>query len=271
MIKDIRMELKDNYTITDLVRIMALLRAEDGCPWDRVQTHQSIRGNLLEEAYEAVDAIDENDPAALCEELGDVLLQVVFHSTMAEEADDFDFDEVADGICKKLIHRHPHIFAEVIADTPEQVLSNWDQIKQEEKHQLTATDTLQSVPKAFPALMRAAKVQKRAAKAGFDWTSVNGALEKMQEEADELRAAISSENQQDIEEELGDLLFSAVNVSRFIKADAEDALQKATNKFILRFKKVELLAENRGIDMNESSMDVLDGLWDEIKHQESLC
>lgn len=260
-----KFERKDKYDIHDLLLVMRLLRSPEGCPWDRVQTHKSIRNDLLEEAYEVADAIDCSDSVALCEELGDLLLQVAFHAQIAQEDGDFGFDEVADGICKKLIYRHPHVFADVVADTPEQVLSNWGELKKIEKSQNTATDTLKSVPAAFPALMRAQKVQKRAAKVGFDWDSVQGAWDKLAEETEEVRQAVESEDADAVAEELGDLLFSAVNVSRFLKVNAEQALNGATDKFIARFAEVERLALERGIDMNTAGIEVLDALWDEIK------
>ena len=257
---------KKSYNIDDLLSIMRLLRGEGGCPWDREQTHESIRGNVIEEAYEVAEAIDHNSKEELCEELGDLLLQVVFHAQMEAEKNGFDFNDVCDGICKKLILRHPHIFAGVKADNSEQVLNNWDAIKKEEKNQQTYTDTLNAVPSAFPALMRAAKVQKRAAKAGFDWDDVTGALSKVYEEADELSAEISKKDVEAAERELGDLLFAAVNVSRFLKVDAELSLQRATEKFISRFERVENMAESKGIDMKSAGLDVLDELWDEVKH-----
>ncbi len=265
MIQDNVFKRKESYDVSDLRRIMELLRSEDGCPWDRVQTHQSIRNNLLEEAYEAADAIDQGDDKALCEELGDVLLQVVFHARMAEEAGDFDLDQVADGICKKLILRHPHVFGEVKADTPEQVLQNWDQIKRVEKHQETAAATLESVPRAFPALMRAQKVQKRAGKAGFDWPDIAGALEKIPEETAELQAALAAGDQAGVAEEMGDLLFAAVNAARFAGVEAEEVLQRATDKFIRRFRLVEQMATQRGVDMKSAPLQELDKLWDEAK------
>ncbi len=265
MVQNMWFEFKDAYKIEDLRRIMELLRSDNGCPWDREQNHKSIRANLLEEAYEAVDAIDRANDTDLCEELGDVLLQVVFHARMAEEEGSFTLDDVADGICKKLILRHPHVFGEVKVSDSTEVLDNWDRIKRVEKKQETALSTLDSVPKAFPALMRAQKVGKRAAKAGFDWDAVDGAFDKITEETDELRAAISSGKREDMAEELGDLLFSIVNVARFLKLDAEDALQSATNKFIDRFGRVERLAASRGLDMETAGIDALDDLWNEVK------
>ncbi len=266
MVQNIQFKFKDTYKISDLLCIMEILRSESGCPWDREQDHQSIRLNLLEEAYEAAEAIDKQDDAAMCEELGDVLLQVVFHARMAEESGSFDFDAICDGICKKLILRHPHVFGDVEAKDADTVLDNWEKIKHVEKHQSTATETLTSVPVAFPALMRAAKVQKRAGKAGFDWQDMAGPLQKIAEETDKLKEAVASGEDAAIQEELGDLLFSVVNVSRFLKVDAEDALQRATDKFIARFAKVEALARERGIVMETSDLETLDQLWEQVKH-----
>lgn len=258
-------EFKEKYGYDDLLHIMRLLRSDEGCAWDKVQTHRSIRGNVLEEAYEVADAIDNSDSVALCEELGDLLMQVVFHAVMGEEEGSFDMDAVADGVCKKLVNRHPHVFGTVTADTVDAVLDNWDAIKRVEKSQESYTDTLLSVPRAFPALLRAAKVQKRAAKAGFDWPNADGAWDKLSEEAEELRRACEGGSSSEIEDELGDLLFSAVNISRFIGADAEQALSRSTDKFISRFAAVERLAAERGIDMKSSSLEELDRLWDEVK------
>ena len=260
-------EKKERYTMEDLLGIMKLLRSPDGCPWDREQTHKSIRTNFLEEAYEAVDAIDADDVEALKEELGDVLLQVVFHAQLEAEQGVFAFDDVADGICKKLIHRHPHIFSDVVAETSEQVLDNWDTIKKREKNQQSQTDAMHSVPKALPALMRAAKVQQKAAKVGFDWEDVYGALMKLHEETGELQEAVEDGKSAEIAEELGDVLFAAVNVSRFVDVNAEESLAGATDKFIARFARVEALAAQRGMDMKTSSLEELDHLWDEVKQE----
>ncbi len=259
--------MKENYSIDDLRSIMAILRSEEGCPWDREQNHKSIRGNMIEEAYEVADAIDRDNSVDLCEELGDVLLQVVFHCEIEKGKNTFNFEDVTDGVCRKLIERHPHVFGEVNADTSEKVLENWEKIKNKSKQNDTATKTLESVPNAFPALFRAQKVQKRAAKAGFDWDEAEGAVEKLHEELSELEEARVSGEPEKIYEEFGDLLFSAVNVARFLKIDSEDALQFATNKFIKRFAKVEELAIKRGINMKEAPLEELDALWDEIKHQ----
>lgn len=252
-----------HYTVEDLRRIMEALRAPDGCPWDRAQTHQSIRENMLEEAYEAADAIDRGDVDNLREELGDVLLQVVFHAQMAREEGRFTFDDVVDGICRKLIFRHPHVFGAQTAGDPEGALSAWDAQKRREKGQRTTADAMDSVARAMPALMRAEKLQGKAAKAGFDWPDIAPALDKAEEELSELRRAVAEGT--NVEEELGDLLFSAVNVSRFVKVDTEEALNRATDKFIGRFRKVEAQAAAQGKAMEDMGLEELDALWERAK------
>ena len=392
-------ERKEHYGLSDLLHIVALLRSEGGCPWDRVQTHASLRRSLLEEAYEVAEAIDREDPALLKEELGDLLLQVVFHADIERQAGDFtmgdvadgevrkmlfrhphvfggqetvqdadtvlegweaikrrekgqqttaqaldavarslpglwraeklqskaardgfdwpdisgaldkldeevselhraaagdgdvteelgdvllqvvhharieqeqgsfDFQDVCDGICRKLIQRHPHVFADVQVDGTEQVLNNWEQIKQQSKGQTTGAQTLLSVPKTFPALMRAQKVQKRAAKTGFEYPDLFWAMDDLESELDELQAAIDEEDPQQCFEELGDVLFSAVNIARFLKVDAEDSLNASTEKFINRFCKVEQLAQQQGIDLEQASVEQMEQLWKQAKNQ----
>ena len=256
-------QYKDSYGVKDLEEIVRILRAPGGCPWDAEQTHQSIRRNFLEEAYEAVEAIDEGSPEHLEEELGDVLLQVVMHSRMEQEAGRFDLDGVADGICKKLIYRHPHVFGDVAVSGTGEVLSNWEALKRKEKGQATNTDALEAVARALPALWRAEKVQKKARKAGFDWPDVSGALDKLSEELEALKTAAAEGT--NVAEELGDLLFSAVNAARFLKVDPEDALNGATDKFIGRFRKVEAQAAAQGKAMEDMGLEELDALWERAK------
>jgi len=258
-------KLKERYTIDDLLNIMRILRSPDGCPWDREQTHQSIRNCLIEETYEAIEAIDNNDPELLKEELGDVLLQVLFHSQLESEAESFDFSDVVDGIAKKMVVRHPHVFGDTVVSSSDEVLVNWDAIKKETKKQTTQSEVLQSVSKSLPSLMRSAKVQHKAAKFGFDWPDVSGALDKVAEETQELKEAIASGNHDDCVEELGDLVFSAVNVSRFLDIEPEQALSLSCDKFISRFQKMEQIAKERGVDMNTSTLDGLNLLWNDAK------
>lgn len=258
-------QYKDTYDINDLIHIMRILRAPDGCPWDRVQTHESIRQNFIEETYEAVEAIDKGDSPLLKEELGDVLMQVIFHSLMEEEAGRFDFNDVCNDVCQKLIIRHPHVFGNIEADTPQEVLKNWDAIKMQTKSQKSNADSVDDVARSLPALMRAQKVQKRSAKSGMDFRSAEEAADKVPEEQHELFAAIDSGDQAKIEEELGDLLFSVVNIARFAGVDAEQALTRSTDKFAKRFRAVEALAKERGIDMKNAPDSLIDSLWEEIK------
>ena len=257
---------KNRYNIDDLLDIMRLLRSEGGCPWDREQTHESIKSDFIEETCEVIEAIDLKDTALLREELGDVLLQVVFHCRIEEEAENFRFDDVCDEVCKKLIVRHPHVFGEVKADTTDQVLKNWDAIKMETKGQETYTDTLRSVAKSLPALMRAQKVGKRAMRAGMDFRCAEDAVACISNEKAELDAAIISGNKADIEEELGDLLFSCVNAARHLGIDAEQALKDSTEKFINRFSVTEDLVRNDDIDMKSLPIEELDVYWDKAKN-----
>lgn len=263
-------EEKEKYNVYDLVEIVKILRAPDGCPWDKEQTHKSIRQEFIEETYEVVEAIDKESMEMLREELGDVLLQVVFHSVIEQEQGNFDIDDVADEVCKKMIIRHPHIFGDVKADTTEQVLTNWDNIKMQTKSQKSQSEVLDGISKALPSLMRSQKIQKKASKVGFDWDSIDGAFDKLEEEIAELKQAVANGNSENIADEMGDVLFSAVNVSRFAHTDAEEALYNACEKFISRFTKMEKLADERNISMSNSSLDELDSLWNEAKKNETL-
>lgn len=258
-------QFKDKYNVYDLVDIIRILRSDGGCPWDIEQTHESIRKSLIEETYETIEAINKKSIPMLREELGDVLMQVIFHAQIETENGNFDIDDVADENAKKMITRHPHVFGSVNVDGVDDVLTNWDAIKRQTKNQKTVSDSIDSVPRELPALMRADKIQHKASKAGFDWSEVNGALDKLTEEIEELRAAINNKDNENAFEELGDVLFSAVNVSRFLDIDSEEALTCATDKFAARFKKVESLANERGFDMKSSSLEELDRLWDEAK------
>ncbi len=255
--------VKKKYNFDDFVEIIQILRAPGGCPWDAEQTHQSLRKNFIEETYEVIDTIDSGDSVGMCEELGDVMLQVLMHAQIAAEDKSFDVNDVIDGICKKLVYRHPHVFKDTQVSSSEEVLSNWDALKKVEKHQKSETEVLQSVTKALPALMRAQKVQHKAAKTGMDFDGFDSAKDKLYEEIGELERARAERS--NIEEEYGDLLFAAVNLSRFLHIEAEDALTCATNKFIDRFARVEALAQANGKDMREMSPEELDKLWNLAK------
>ena len=258
--------IKERYQFEDLLKIMEILRSENGCMWDRAQDHHSIRRNFIEETYEVCEAIDNEDVDLLREELGDVLLQVVFHTRIEEEKGTFNIDDVADGICKKRIYRHPHIFGSVDVASTEEILNNWDALKKVEKGQKSTTDTLNSVARSLPALIRAEKVQYKAAKVGFDWDDIRGALDKVQEELDEVKRAVNGDG--DLPEEIGDLLFAAVNVARFADTDPEGALNATTEKFIRRFSYVERVAAAQGKKLEDMTLREMDALWDEGKSRE---
>lgn len=257
--------LKDKYNIDDLVAIIKVLRAPGGCPWDREQTHESIKKNFIEETYEVVEAINKQSTDMLREELGDVLLQIVLHSEMESENDNFSFDDVVNDIVQKLVVRHPHVFGEFVANNTAEALNSWDAVKLKTKGQKNQTESMLSVPRELPALMRAQKIQHKAAKIGFDWDNVGGAVDKLYEEIDELKTAMEQGKRFDIEDEFGDVLFSCVNIARFIDVDSEEALTASTDKFMSRFSLVEQMASEQGIDMKSSSIEELDRLWDKAK------
>ena len=257
--------LKDKYNMDDLVAIIKVLRAPGGCPWDREQTHESIKKNFIEETYEVVEAINKQSADMLREELGDVLLQIVLHSEMESENGNFTFDDVANDIVQKLVVRHPHVFGEVVANNTAEALNSWDAVKLKTKGQKNQTESMLSVPRELPALMRAQKIQHKAAKIGFDWDDVGGAVDKLYEEIDELKTAMEQGKRLDIEDEFGDVLFSCVNIARFIDVDSEEALTASTDKFMSRFSLVEQMASEQGIDMKSSSIEELDRLWDKAK------
>lgn len=249
--------------------IMHRLRAPGGCPWDAEQTHESIVPNLIEETYETVDTIQRGDHEHLKEELGDLLLQVVFHSEIAEEAGHFDLNDVARGISEKLVRRHPHVFAESAADTTDAVLQQWDAIKRTEKGD-QMKPYLHGVGKGLPALIRATKLQKKAAKVGFDWPDEAGVLAKIREELQELQAALDEENPIAVEEELGDLMFSVVNLVRFRKIDAEVLMANANRKFERRFGEMERILAIRALALEVASPCQMEQAWDTAKSLESL-
>lgn len=253
--------------IDQLIAIVAQLRAPGGCPWDREQTHASLRGGLLEEAYEVVEAIDNSDDENLREELGDLLLQSVFHAQIAVEEGRFNFDDVARSISEKLVRRHPHVFGEDQCADSEAVLKRWDEIKRTEKGGDVPKSALDGVPGSLAALMRAQKVQKKAAKVGFDWDAAAPVIAKVREEIAEVEAAIAAQDAAALEDEIGDVLFSIVNLARKLEIDAEVALHRATNKFVFRFHAVEALARERSLALEKMTLAELDVLWDEVKRR----
>lgn len=248
--------------LNELIDVIARLRAPNGCQWDREQTHKSLRSNMLEEAYEAVDAIDDGDMVHLKEELGDVLLQVVLHSQIASEEGAFTIEDVAKGIKDKLIHRHPHVFGNVKVNSTKEILDNWDKLKAEEKtHRKSAMD---GISRAQSALMSAQKISKKAVKTGFEWPDEKSLYECIFSEFDEFKEAEKAQNKEQMEEEFGDILFATVNLARWNKIDAEQALLKANKKFMTRFRKMEELATK---PLNEYSFEEYDALWKSAKKQ----
>ena len=262
----VNFQYKEKYGLDDFRRIMAILRGEDGCPWDRVQTHQSIRRDLLEEAYETATAIDTGDMDNLREELGDLLMQVLFHAQIESERGGFTFDDVCDEACKKLIRRHPHVFGKMELDTPEEVLTAWDEVKRQEKDQRSTAEAMESVARSMPALWRAEKVQKKAAKEGFDWPDWRGARDKLSEELEELDEAIADGAR--VEEELGDVLAAAVNLARLLKIDPERALTGSTDRFVWRYGRMEQLAAEKGQALSEMSLERQEELWQQAKGEQ---
>ena len=258
--------------IDQLVAIVAQLRSPVGCPWDREQTHASLRASLLEEAYEVVEAIDNSDEANLREELGDLLLQSVFHAQLASEEGRFTFDQVAREISAKLVRRHPHVFAGDHCEDSVAVLARWEEIKLAEKGGSVAS-LLDGIPRGFPGLLQAQKTQKKASKVGFDWKEIGPVFEKLDEEIAELKAAIACPVADaevaaaDLEDELGDILFTVVNLARKLNLDAEVAMQRSTRKFADRFRAVEKLAGARGLELGKLDLAGLDALWDEVKRE----
>ncbi|HBI6896839.1 TPA: nucleoside triphosphate pyrophosphohydrolase [Clostridium perfringens] len=261
-------DLGNKKDFQDLLDIIETLRNPGGCPWDREQTHESLKSALLEECYEVIDAIENEDEDALIEELGDVLLQVVFHASIGKEDGYFDIMDVIGGISNKMVNRHPHVFGNEEANTSEQVLVNWDEIKKEEKGIKTLTEEMQNIAKSLPATTRAYKVQKKAKKVGFDWNDVNYAMDKVKEELNEIKEVYNCEDKSIIEGEVGDLLFACINVARFLEVDGELALDKTIKKFIKRFSYIENEAIKNNKNLKDMTLEEMDKLWEEAKTSE---
>ncbi len=266
VVPPVRFDALERYGLKELLYVLDRLRAPGGCPWDAEQTHVSLRRTAVEEVYEVVDAIDRRDDAALCEELGDLLMQIAFHARLGSERSAFTMRDITTGIVKKLIYRHPHVFAKAQVSGSDEVLVNWEKLKSAEKGYTSATSAMEAVPKSFPALLRSEKVQKKAANVGFDWNNADDALRKIYEEADELHVAIKDNESADrLLEEMGDLLFSAVNVARLLKIDPEEALTEAVDKFIRRFSRMETRILEDGKQLENMKLSEMDAYWDTIK------
>ena len=256
-----------------LVEIMRRLLAPEGCPWDKQQTHKSLKPYLIEEAYEVIESIDAENSEELKEELGDLLLQIVFHSELAHKEGKFDIGDVLESICQKMIHRHPHVFGKERWDTPEEVLRNWECLKQSEREQKQGEEhvsILEGIPRSLPSLIRAHRLQDRAARVGFDWNHIEEVYAKVTEELEELRRLMKQKNAnpERIEDEFGDLLFALVNLARFLKIHPEEALQHTNEKFIRRFSFIEEQARNRGKDLSSMTLEEMDALWEQAKSKE---
>lgn len=264
-IPSIDIDQKKYYNVNNLVEIMEILRSKEGCPWDIKQTHDSLKPYLIEESYEVLDAIDKKDDLLLEEELGDLLLQVIFHSQIAKERNAFSMDEVIQGICEKLLYRHPHVFKGIKAETADEAVSTWEQQKRQEKQIKSIADSMEMIPKELPALLKAEKVQKKAADVGFDWDKLEDVVNKVREELQEALEAYETKDTAHIREEAGDLLFAVVNLIRFFKVNPEDALNATCNKFINRFQYIEKTAAKAKRDLNEMTLEEMDLLWEESK------
>jgi tetrapyrrole methylase family protein/MazG family protein len=248
-----------------LIDTVARLRGPGGCPWDRQQTHASLKRYAIEETYEVVEAIDGGDPGKLREELGDLMLQVLLHAQIASEAGQYDVGDVCRTLREKLIRRHPHVFADREVSGVDEVLTNWEQIKRKEPGYEERESVLDGVPESLPALMRAAKLSKKAARTGFDWPDIHAVFGKLEEETRELREAVDSESEERIKEEIGDLLFTVVNISRFAGIDPEEALRDMLTKFAYRFQKIEERARQSGRDIRDMTLEEMDRVWNEAK------
>ncbi len=249
----------------NLLKIMSKLRGKKGCPWDKEQTTESLKPFLIEEAYEVIEAIDEKSPEKMKEELGDLLLQVVFHAQLAKERKEFDMEDILETLEEKLIRRHPHVFGDVSYEDAKEVLVQWEKIKKQEKANIKRESMLDSVPKELPALLRAHRLQDKASRVGFDWKHINDVFAKVEEEIKEFKGAVEKKKADEIEDELGDIFFALVNVARFLEVNPEDALRKTISKFISRFRYIEEKAKEAGRELSDMTLEEMDKFWEEAK------
>ncbi len=266
LIKGIRFMQRELFE--SLVEVIATLRGENGCPWDREQTHASLKPTLIEETYETVEAIDSGDPGKLKEELGDLLLNIMLQAQIAAENRDFDIYDVIDSLTEKLIRRHPHVFGDVHVDNAEEVVKNWEAIKRQETGYEDRKSVLDGIPNALPALLRSQKIQKRAARVGFDWDNIADVLAKVDEELAEVKESLNENHPDAVEMEIGDLLFAVVNLCRFVDLQAEETLRKSNRKFIARFKRMEAELEKQGKTFAGQTLAELDEIWEDVKKDE---
>ena len=257
-----------NVSFDRLVDVVAMLRSKNGCPWDLAQTHESLKADLIEEAYELIEAIDAKVPKKICDELGDLLMQVMLHSQIATDRNEFGVDEVIENLTEKLVRRHPHVFGSVVATNENEVLENWEEIKRGEDGNKDRKSSLDGIPHSLPSLQRAEKIQKKASRAGFDWDTTEDVLPKLQEEIDEIEESIRNDDITEIEMEIGDLLFSVVNLCRFLNVQPEEALRKSTRKFADRFQRMETTLERTNKTFKDYDLSTLDQIWEQVKQQE---
>jgi len=250
-----------------LIKIVDTLMGDNGCPWDKVQTRESLKPYLVEETYEVLEALDANDPEKIKDELGDLLYQILFHSKISSLKDEFDFRDVINNLSEKMVRRHPHVFKEGELNTPDQVVEQWEEIKKNEKDQVNQRSILDNIPINLPSLFRAQKLQKKAAKEGFDWGRINDVFNKLDEEIAEFKEAVLKKKTGDIQSEIGDIIFVITNIAKFYKIDAEEALRSTNNKFIKRFQYIEQKIEEKGKTLKDSNLEEMERYWQEAKNK----
>ena len=254
-------------SLSKLIKITDTLMGEDGCPWDKVQTRESLKPYLVEETYEVLDALDANDPEKIKDELGDLLYQILFHSKISSLKGEFDFRDVIDNLSEKMVRRHPHVFKEGELNTPDQVVKQWEEIKRNEKNQANQKSILDNIPKNLPSLLREQKLQKKSAKEGFDWDQINDVFDKLDEEIAEFKEAVLKKKSADIQNEIGDIIFVITNIAKYYKIDAEEALRSTNNKFIKRFQYIEQKIEAKGKTLKDSPLEEMERYWQEAKNK----
>ena len=254
-------------SLSKLIKITDTLMGEDGCPWDKVQTRESLKPYLVEETYEVLDALDANDPEKIKEELGDLLYQILFHSKISSLKGEFNFRDVINNLSEKMVRRHPHVFKEGELNTPDQVVKQWEEIKRNEKNQANQKSILDNIPKNLPSLLRAQKLQKKTAKEGFDWDQINDVFDKLDEEIAEFKEAVLKKKSADIQNEIGDIIFVITNIAKCYKIDAEEALRSTNNKFIKRFQYIEQKIEAKGKTLKDSPLEEMERYWQEAKNK----
>ena len=254
-------------SLSKLIKITDTLMGKDGCPWDKVQTRESLKPYLVEETYEVLDALDANDPEKIKDELGDLLYQILFHSKISSLKGEFNFRDVIDNLSEKMVRRHPHVFQEGELNTPDQVVKQWEEIKRNEKNQANQKSILDNIPKNLPSLLRAQKLQKKTAKEGFDWDQINDVFDKLDEEIAEFKEAVLKKKSADIQNEIGDIIFVITNIAKFYKIDAEEALRSTNNKFIKRFQYIEQKIEAKGKTLKDSPLEEMERYWQEAKNK----